>query len=674
MLLMCCLAAAYRSAIADAPQPPLRVLHTPRGTRFGLFGRRPPAPAPTLFVLGGSVESMDEIRLYSETGRQLSTQGWLYITVDIPCHGHDIRENEPGQLSGWAHRVKRGEDFVTPFVGRCGDVLDYLIEAGYTDPQRVAACGTSRGGFCALRLAAAERRVRAVSCVSPVTNLLALSEFDDVTTKQAAPHSILAFTDKLAGRAVWLSMGNDDARVNTDDCIAVARSLVAESRRRHPELKTVPVEMIVGPSEGHRAIDDAYSLAARFIAKHVPRPTKEAEQPRVALPRDPVDFHVKLNVVKQELNPGFCWFHPRVAAVPGMGKNGHPRVVLTIQKHLVADDHYSGLYYMTSDDLGATWTGPTLPKTLDWQKGENEETIAVCDVTPGWHANTRRVIAIGIKLRYSAAGAQLMDKPRSYDCAYTVYDPVADAWTAWKMLDMPLGDDQRFYQLAPGCGQWLVKEDGTLLVPVYYQGPQGGPYSATVVQASFDGTTLAYMAHGDELHLQDVRGFAEPSLAFFQGKYYLTLRNDLRGYVTVSDNGLKFAPVKPWTFDNGSELGSYNTQQHWVTHSDGLFLSYTRRGANNDHITRNRAPLFMARVNPATLQVIRQTEQELMPERGVMLGNFGAAAVTENESWVTDSEFIVEGKAHPRGANGTTFAAQINWSKPNRMVMKPVAE
>jgi hypothetical protein len=31
--------------------------------------------------------------------------------------------------------------------------------------------------------------------------------------------------------------------------------------------------------------------------------------------------------------------------------------------------------------------------------------------------------------------------------------------------------------------------------------------------------------------------------------------------------------------DDGAELGSYNTQQHWLSHGDGLFLMYTRRGA-----------------------------------------------------------------------------------------------
>ena len=163
------------------------------------------------------------------------------------------------------------------------------------------------------------------------------------------------------------------------------------------------------------------------------------------------------------------------------------------------------------------------------------------------------------------------------------------------------------------------------------------------------------------------RGFVEPSLAHVQGTYFLTLRNDAAAYVTTSSDGLHFQPVKKWTFDDGQDLGSYNTQAHWLAHSDGLFLTYTRRGANNDHIARNRAPIFVAQVDPEKLQVLRKTERALLPERGVMLGNFGATAITPDESWVTDSEYILTGKPHAKGADGTTWLGKVQWSQPNQL-------
>src|SRR5690606_32354449 len=126
----------------------------------------------------------------------------------------------------------------------------------------------------------------------------------------------------------------------------------------------------------------------------------------------------------------------------------------------------------------------------------------------------------------------------------------------------------------------------------------------TVLRCTFDGTTLRYQAQGNELGINDTtRGLGEPSLTKYQNEYFLTIRNDLRGFVTRSKDGMHFEEIKSWKFDDGTDLGSYNTQQHWVTHSNALFLVYTRRGANNDHVARNRAPLFMAQVDPERLCV-----------------------------------------------------------------------
>jgi hypothetical protein len=378
-------------------------------------------------------------------------------------------------------------------------------------------------------------------------------------------------------------------------------------------------------------------------------------------------FDVKAEVVHKELSTEFCWFHPRVAAIPGAGKDGRPAVVMTIQKHLAASDHYSGMYFLRTDDLGQTWTGPTKIPELAWQSGENAETIAVCDVTPGWHAPSRKMLAIGIKLRYSKDGRQLLDKPRSHECAYAAYDPASRQWTSWKMLAMP-ETDMKFFLVAPGCVQWLVKSDGTLLLPIYFKGQFGDDYAATVLHCSFDGQQVKYLKHGDELAIRGGRGFCEPSLALHQGTYFLTLRNDNAAYVTTSTDGLHFRPVKIWTFEDGQDLGSYNTQAHWLTHGKGLFLTYTRRGANNDHIPRNRAPIFVAQVDPIKLHVLRKTERPLLPERGVMLGNFGAAAITPDESWVTDAEYILSTTPHSKGGDGSTWLGRVRWSKSKPLI------
>jgi lysophospholipase L1-like esterase len=374
-------------------------------------------------------------------------------------------------------------------------------------------------------------------------------------------------------------------------------------------------------------------------------------------------FEVQLDVMHQELSPDFCWFHPRVAAIPNSDPASQT-IICTLQKHLGVSDHYSGLYFMRSDDGGKSWSKPVCPPELDW-KTENGESIAVCDVTPGWHPQSRRIVAIGIKLRYSAAGEQLLDQPRSHQFAYAVYDPATDAWTSWKMLQMP-DEETKHYLVAPGCVQWLVRPDGTLLVPIYFRGPTGDDYSTTVLHCDFDGSEMTLIEQGDELAMTGGRGLCEPSLGLFQETYFLTLRNDAGGYVTTSRDGLHYEPIVPWTFDDGTELGSYNTQQHWLVHDQALFLCYTRRGADNDHIARNRAPLFIAQVDPDKKHVIRNTERILIPERGVMLGNFGGAAINANESWVTDAEYYFGTEPHQRGADNSVFAARVKWNIPNK--------
>ena len=382
----------------------------------------------------------------------------------------------------------------------------------------------------------------------------------------------------------------------------------------------------------------------------------------IASAAEPPDFTVKLETVMKHDDGKFLWFHPRAAPVPD-------GVVMTIQKHLMVSDYYSGLHFMRREGVDGSWTGPVLPPEIDWKKQDDGVTLSVADVTPGWHEQTQRLLSIGCHVRYSDKGKQLDDVKRSHQTVYAIFDPKTSKWTPWQVLKLP--DEEQFDFARNACAQWLVKPDGKLLVPLYIGKSAADRYSTTVAECRFDGAKLIYERNGNVLRLDVARGLYEPSLIAFAGRYYLTLRNDLGAYVSVSDDGLHFTEPKAWTFDDGSDLGSYNTQAHWLAHSDDLFLIYTRRGANNDHIMRHRAPLFMARVDTEKLHITRSSEKVIIPERGAEMGNFGACAINESESWVTVSEGMFMKDSAKRGAEGATFVARILWSKPNTTAPKP---
>ena len=257
--------------------------------------------------------------------------------------------------------------------------------------------------------------------------------------------------------------------------------------------------------------------------------------------------------------------------------------------------------------------------------------------------------------------------------AYSVYNQDEETWSSWQTIQMP--DDALFFCSGAGCSQRVDLPDGDILLPVYTRARGGARYTATVMRCHFDGKTISYVSHGTEMTLEIKRGMFEPSLTRFKGRFYLTIRNDEAGYVTCSTDGLHFDEPQKWTFDNGDELGSYNTQQHWVTHSDGLFLVYTRRGAQNDHVFRHRAPLFIAQVDPKRLHVIRTTERILVPERGARLGNFAVTNVSAQETWVSVAEWMqrrgpdyVIPVNNKYGADNSVYIARIMWNRPNRLV------
>ncbi len=404
-------------------------------------------------------------------------------------------------------------------------------------------------------------------------------------------------------------------------------------------------------------------MMARLVAEELEHGVPELRQHLQLLPPPPsgLTFEIKRDVISRGYDGKTCWVHPRAGAIPGKT----PSVVLTMQKLLLSgSDVFYAINDLRSDDLGTTWSAITEhTETLGRRNEADGVVVAACDFTPKWHAKSSKLLGTGHTVRYQ--GNHVMtSRPRA--TAWSVYDEQKRTWGSWKTLEMP--NDAKFFNAGAGCVQRFDLENGDILLPIYFKAEKDKYYRTTVLRCFFDGTTLKYLEHGTELALESGRGVYEPSIARCAGKFYLTLRNDTAGYVAVSDDGLHFGPIQPWKFDDGSELGNYNTQQHWVTHHDQLYLVYNRKGAHNDHVARHRAPLFMAEVDPKTITVKRATECILVPERGARLGNFAITEVSENETWVTVAEWmqthapnIVIPPDNAFAADNSVWAARILW-------------
>ena len=323
------------------------------------------------------------------------------------------------------------------------------------------------------------------------------------------------------------------------------------------------------------------------------------------------------------------------------------------------------MFGLHTDNLAGEWTKPEELKTLAPRYeiiAGVKRPVAVSDFWPKWHSKSKTLLGTGHTVVYTPDWR--VTNPRPRNTSYSVYDIETGKWEEWKKLKMPDGD--KFYNSGAGCVQRYDLDDGSILLPISFR-PKGKNSRVTVCKCSFNGE-LKYLIHGTELELNDdSRGLGEPSLTKFNGGYFMTIRNDNKGFVARSSDGQQFNKYQPWTFNDGSELGSYNTQQHWVTHSDALFLVYTRRGANNDHVFRHRAPLFMAQVDPEKLCVIRETEQILVPERGARLGNFGVTDISPHETWVSVAEWMQPQGVDKYGSDGSVFVAKVEWTKPNRL-------
>ncbi|MES2691963.1 MAG: exo-alpha-sialidase [Verrucomicrobiota bacterium] len=371
-------------------------------------------------------------------------------------------------------------------------------------------------------------------------------------------------------------------------------------------------------------------------------------------PRPP--YRVELETIVTGFDKQF-FTQSRAALIPGTPA----RVILTAQETDPTLTHgYKDMFDLQTTDHGRTWTKPRRIDTLRRARMPEGHDFVIGDVCPQWHEPTQVVLATGKTFGFLGGTTEDRGLER---VSYAVYASKTDKWSELRLLELPKTDHEGKTILEPnsGCHQRFDLPNGEILLPIRYRKDTKVRYYTTIVaRCHFDGQKLTYVEHGSEFMIPRERGLYEPSVTGFKGRYFLTMRADHSAFVARSDNGIDYAPFTEWTFDDGKVLGSYNTQQHWVSHGDQLYLVYTRRGANNDHVMRHRAPLFIAQVDPEKLHILRATERVLVPESDADIGaGFGVLDVNPTETWVITSEIPTKGT---RNYN-RVLLARIVWAK-----------
>jgi len=261
-----CLAllAAALPALAAAPKDADIARHvTPGGVEYGTWGGTADKPAPTLILLSGHLsDSFTKMNFLRAGAVLVPEHGYLCVSIDLPNHGKNARKGY-SNLTGWGKRAAAGDDFVAEFNERMKKVIDHLIAQGVTDPDRIVATGTSRGGFLAIRYLAFDSRVKAAVAYAPVTDLRRLKEFDVAKDNPAVDDmSLEAFVPQLVGKPILIFIGDRDDRVGTDAAFSLLQKLSAAAVKA--DVPTNVELRILSEPRGH-SLPDVALPAARWI-------------------------------------------------------------------------------------------------------------------------------------------------------------------------------------------------------------------------------------------------------------------------------------------------------------------------------------------------------------------------------------------------------------------------
>jgi hypothetical protein len=183
-------------------------------------------------------------------------------------HGHRVVTfpvgDMPGDLNLLPGMVLKGPDPFKQFIEIAEAVLKHCIDEGWAKPDRIVVTGISRYGYLALRLMAADDRLKIGGGFSPVTDWRVLTEFaGQRDMKQIADLRLSLLADQLAGKHIYMAIGNHDERVGTLSACQFFLDLNAANKKRG--FGQDLVDFYLTPDIDHRCGDEWYQRGMKFL-------------------------------------------------------------------------------------------------------------------------------------------------------------------------------------------------------------------------------------------------------------------------------------------------------------------------------------------------------------------------------------------------------------------------
>ena len=334
--------------------------------------------------------------------------------------------------------------------------------------------------------------------------------------------------------------------------------------------------------------------------------------------------------------------------------------ILTIQP-LYGGDYYGEVSFSRRQRGCDIWSDPEIIPAFRRRScniADIEE--AVVDVRSIALPDEKLVLAVGASSFYTprecafwdpAIDRRQLPKQRA---VYSFFDAEKNCWSEPGFITS--ADCGENGDLRIACAQMAQMADGKLVLPVYfataelvdYAGVKWPRQAVKTLIARVVGNQLKIEAWSNALTIGVERGFVEPSVKEFNGKWYMTIRaEDGKAYITTSTDALNWQKPQPWRWsDTLEDLATDSTQQHFLTLGGKLYLCFTRADESNAMVPRRRTPLFIAQVNTENLTLLRESEQIIFPlviKDGIsnMQGNFHCVELSPDLAAVVDGALYI---------------------------------